>query len=676
MDERVTSEDSVSFVADVSSLDRILRRVLQPGRFFVAASRSLRITVVRRQSERWEVFNGQLLGPSQTRQQAVFDSWRIYLDTSDERAQQPLVEVKWNVATHQLFIVRSVLIHGWETYEPRPNVIESRAAEVWTRELVGWLAADQAHSEESFEAELASYVRAALKGTSRLAITSLESPLPDYGLGNIAYFASAGNTPDTPLSIPLSIPLSNPIDLVSEISLTGLSRNTSDWPNRTMGFPARRQGTRDLSTGREAHPTIFAADALEVALLATSTDDIAALAAAFTKRLETTDEPSALCVALLRAVFNQIVLAPYSRFVDNVVDLLRQLAQQANRSAAVISASSPATIVDTISYMLRHLVRHLTAFDLKVFHNQGANYPDALFLDRLLSVYLDLICTHEQLFLGDGNRLRRRALRQAYWLRQSLEAMRFPDTPASPGENQRVLPAECPRVPEQQILDPATRSRTLFEPGSTDALITRSSQNVFRASLVDLEHAPELCELGMAVFLDRPLGVFHPPGHADRTPLVSYEAFSRRIAMSRLGDLCQACDGMDAHALGDRFPRCSGVDLKEIGDLVRPGVVSLADAAQVSEDFVFLRTTRSSLDGLLANLEFHGVDDSHAGSELHNWLTTDPHVLLIRTKDNLLVAYDRQMKRRCVMEAREPIQYELRWGNERLSKGVRIDLNM
>ena len=38
----------------------------------------------------------------------------------------------------------------------------------------------------------------------------------------------------------------------------------------------------------------------------------------------------------------------------------------------------------------------------------------------------------------------------------------------------------------------------------------------------------------MAVFLDRPLGVVKQPGEVDRTPLLSYDAFSRSIAARRL----------------------------------------------------------------------------------------------------------------------------------------------
>src|SRR5262249_16067607 len=130
-----------------------------------------------------------------------------------------------------------------------------------------------------------------------------------------------------------------------------------------------------------------------------------------------------------------------------------------------------ATATDFLSYLLRQLGRHLTAYDLVTFHHRGANYPDALLLDAVLKAYLARIQACPQLLLDApeddehvrrAKRLRRRALRQGWLLRRRYEDHPVPNLPTSPGENNRVLPPSHPRVPEEQILQPARRTKRLY----------------------------------------------------------------------------------------------------------------------------------------------------------------------------------------------------------------------
>ncbi|MCG8584607.1 MAG: hypothetical protein MI757_07845, partial [Pirellulales bacterium] len=372
----MTSDDSPLFAVDATTLDRIVQRVIEPGRFFVARGFALRTEVVRGQRELWEVFNGQLLGEGQTREHAKFDSWRLYLDRTDRRAEQPLIEIKWNNDERRLYVTRSLLVRGWETYEPSPNVIESRQANVWTRELVGWMDGAQATDEDSFFRELAVYVRAALAGTSRLAITSLENPLPDFALGHVAYVAAAEAIGDTPLDDPRLLVASMPT------------------------------GPQDSAV---------AAGMLETALRAAEPAMIPDIANTLAQLLAEHANSPAVFTRILRTLFNQVSLSPYTRLTDNLVELVSRVAK-----SKVIGVEAS---VDSISYTLRHLVRHLTAFNLTTFHNQGANYPDALFLDRLLGAYIEIILQEPALFRGRESRLRRRALRQAYLVRRSLEGV-------------------------------------------------------------------------------------------------------------------------------------------------------------------------------------------------------------------------------------------------------------
>ena len=99
--------------------------------------------------------------------------------------------------------------------------------------------------------------------------------------------------------------------------------------------------------------------------------------------------------------------------------------------------------VDFLSYLLRQLGRHLTAYDLVTFHHQGANYPDMLLLDLVLKVFLQQVEERPSLFEGSPaddsggggqKRLRRRALRQGWILRGQYEGHPVPDAPTSPGE--------------------------------------------------------------------------------------------------------------------------------------------------------------------------------------------------------------------------------------------------
>src|SRR5207249_4416180 len=141
---------------------------------------------------------------------------------------------------------------------------------------------------------------------------------------------------------------------------------------------------------------------------------------------------------------------------------------------------------------------------------------------------------------------------------------------------------------------PSKRTRRLYENDPLEAYLSESSRVVLHQSVLDLQHPMELRELGMALFLDRPLGVFKPPGERDQTLLLSYEAFSQSVAVQRLRFLAETLGLMDAnpHALLRRRLE-SGLSIQGIAPAAsagfsRPGVVSLDDARLVAGDFVFL----------------------------------------------------------------------------------------
>src|SRR5262249_9127880 len=147
---------------------------------------------------------------------------------------------------------------------------------------------------------------------------------------------------------------------------------------------------------------------------------------------------------------------------------------------------------------------------------------------------------------GAAAPFRRRALRQALLVRLKYQDLAVPPLPTSPGENARVLPAPFFRVAHEQIVEVGKRRERLFRDRPFEDLVSLVPRPLRVALFEDLSTAAELTELGMAVFLDRPLGADHPAGAPDQTPLFSHNAFSRSIALERLhflqDSLAPCCD--------------------------------------------------------------------------------------------------------------------------------------
>jgi hypothetical protein len=114
------------------------------------------------------------------------------------------------------------------------------------------------------------------------------------------------------------------------------------------------------------------------------------LAELFVDRWRTTGLAVEELPALVKTLFNHVALSPYTALVDHLVALLARWAAP--------NLVGPGPVTDIFSYLLRHLVRHLAAYDLATFHNLGDNYPDALMLDALLRAYLVMIESHPDEF--------------------------------------------------------------------------------------------------------------------------------------------------------------------------------------------------------------------------------------------------------------------------------------
>jgi len=370
---------------------------------------------------------------------------------------------------------------------------------------------------------------------------------------------------------------------------------------------------------------------------------------------------------ICRRIFNEIALSPYTGFVDNLLHFLVAQAEQ--------GLLTREELADLLSYFLRQTVRHLTAYDLVTFHHRGANYPDALMLDSLLRAYLRLIESgpvlfrsepHDDLGLQKKKRIRRRGLRQGWLMWHLLKGLPVPDSPTSPGENMRILPGEHLRVPEEQIQVAGKRTRRLYVDQSLPM------PDLLSESIDDLHQPEELQELGMAVFLDRPLGTGKAPGEPDRTLLLSYEAYSHTIAERRLHYLA-----MDLNLLAGQFHELhresllknvgfSGIAIPAGKTPERPGVVSLQDALKVADDFLLLRTTRQTQQSFFDQFDFAALGDR---STL-DFTNAGPRLLIVRdgSEDDataeIVTLYDERTQRRLELQVDLSLGYELRRGEE------------
>jgi hypothetical protein len=592
-----------------------IQAALAPAQFFVASG-SLRFEQHPSRLLRWETFRGHLIPERQTREARPLASWTV------RWSGQPLLAIYFDAAAEAILVTRSLLVYGWEPYEEQPNVIATRETQLWQRELVGRIDLKQLHDQASLESELASYLLLALVGTSRLPITSVESPLPAYSLGQIGYLTGR-RTPQTAEA-------TTPADMRS---------NTE---------PIRDPAVLVDFLHDSAIEPFVRAKLLETALRASAASQIQTLARRLVDRAASVPAASEDLLGLCRIVFNSVALTPYTSFVDDLLSFMWHL--------VALGYLAPRQSTDLLSYMLRHLVRHLTAFDLEQFHNLGANYPDALALDALLGAYLEQIERHADLFSpadpaadrdARESRVRRRALRQAWLIRLQYRGHLVPDVPTSPGENVRVLPEPFGRAPEEQIQNLSKRSRRIFDYDTTATRLSTAARVVLARGIADLDSNAELRELGMAVYLDRPLGIFKQPGEVDRTPLVSYEAFSRARARLRLALLVASgwLQPGDGDRLSSRLQQLpvAGVPARSYTSAQRPGVVALEDARSASDDFLFLRTTRQSLQALLAAFDLSELE--RRAPETAAWLSAARNVLLIRNPQpdatsGSLVAFD------------------------------------
>jgi hypothetical protein len=603
----------------------VIADALHPRNFFLPGPASLTWAGPEEEEVPWEIFQGRLLDRVHTRQQVKFLSWDLFWNDETGRSEEPILAVKHDNAADLLHVVRSLHCYVWEGYDSGGGVFLSREITRWVRELVGTISLDTITSEQ-LRRDLAGLLDLAVVGTSRLPLTSLESPLPAFSLGQLGYFPQPGSEKIGPMQ--------SAADLLRRALPTA-----SSWSAK--------------------------ARVLEAALRSIVPADVSELAGHFA---DLWSYGQAETGHLLRALFNQVALSPWTGFVDNALAFLQYLVGRGFLGLAEEA--------DFLTWLLRHLGRHLTAYDLVTFHHRGANYPDALLLDAVLKHGLALAEQAPCLFLDEASdaqseqkikRLRRRGLRQGWLLRRHYEGHPVPDSPTSPGENQRVLPAPHLRVPEEQILQSAKRRRRLFADDPLLLHLGERCQTVLQQSIRDLHHPEELRELGMGVFIDRPLGVFKSPAEPDQTILLSHEAFSRSIAKARLKLVGEGAerDRLDMALAELQVP---GLPLSAV-QCEEGRVVSLADVGRAASDFVLLRTTKQSVEDFLDWFDFANLDNRYLDFRIQLIV---PIACPQGATQRVLAVYDVQWRKRLELGFRREQGYEVRSGREYPRGGLEV----
>lgn len=609
----------------------VITELLAPGHFWCAPSLRLEWQGPVQEEVPWEIFRGQLLDRRHCRESRTFITWKVFIGEEGDRSREPLLAVYFDVPTGQLHVVRAVCVLAWEGYA-EGKVILSRQVPHWQREWVGGVALCDLSTPAEVRQELAELLFQAVVGTSRLPLTSLQTPLPAFLLGWLAYWPVAWG----------SAPLSSWRELFREV----LPRLETE----------------------EAQARL-----LEVVLRNLPAEETAAAAHCFRQVWTAQEGTPAQAAHLLRTLVNQVSLSPWTDLVPRMLELVQTW---------TVQGWWPADLeVDLLASWLLQLSRHLTAYDLVIFHHRGANYPDALFLDALLRRYSTLIAERPELFSGNtaAVRRRRRALRQGWHLRRHYEGLPVPAIPTSPGENLRIWPVPRPQVSEEHLHHPPSRPCRLFANQPPDYLDAALVRQVLAASLDDLAHPQELRELGLGLFLDRPLGAAKHPLEPDQTVLLSYLAFSRTLAQSRLHELAEQAQSLKENTAWEALHQAlrqmpiAGLPLTAIASA--PGrIVSLADAARVAPDFLLLRTTRQTLADFLRQYDFTSISKIYC----LDFLLQRQEALLVPVAPPpgeelyLLALYDAQLRRRLELGFPRSASYVRRRGQEYLRDGLQL----
>src|SRR5262249_17843838 len=149
-----------------------------------------------------------------------------------------------------------------------------------------------------------------------LPLTSVEAPLPAFSFGQLFHCYRPGAAEEGPLRTWQEVLARLPWDYLG----------AAEWPR-----------------------------ALELLLRAVPMGELTALAEGFAARWSAAGRNGADLVGLLRKLFNEVSLSPWTNFAEKVLALVRAL-----EAGGVLTDEQA---VDFLAHLLRQLGRHLSAYD-------------------------------------------------------------------------------------------------------------------------------------------------------------------------------------------------------------------------------------------------------------------------------------------------------------------------
>src|SRR5437868_14215176 len=99
---RLTPPPSNPTPPDMLAVGQMIDELMQPGHFFVAAALKLHWTAATAEQVPWEVFQRNLLPPTQTRERAKFLSWHMTQDGADT----PMLSVRLDPTGRVVHVTR------------------------------------------------------------------------------------------------------------------------------------------------------------------------------------------------------------------------------------------------------------------------------------------------------------------------------------------------------------------------------------------------------------------------------------------------------------------------------------------------------------------------------------------------------------------------------------------
>ena len=192
--------------------------------------------------------------------------------------------------------------------------------------------------------------------------------------------------------------------------------------------------------------------------------------------------------------------------------------------------------------------------------------------------------------------------------------------------------------------------------------------------MADLDHLDERAEMGLGVFIDRPLGYAKPGGEPDQTPLLAHDAFSPSIARCRWTALQTLCDEVGVpidrvrlQPLFDHGPWPDGLPHTEVAQCPRP-TAALGDVRKVADDFVIVRTRPLGLLGMLGDVlqklrERYGLRMAVGRLCVQGF---------DEAKQPVLVLFDEKLRRRVEMHVDVSQGFRTRTGTEYPRAGLHV----